>query len=87
MSTATTDPRLDRYSVQLVPIDSIKPSPENDETYGWTFAISHRGIKNGPPASGPQQGAGDGAILQSGSISDDLRILRRRNGRRPPCGH
>ena len=41
MNTATatpvdtaSDPRLDRYKVQLVLIDSIKPSPENDDIYG-----------------------------------------------------
>ena len=28
------DPRLDRYQAQLVPIDSITPSPENDAIYG-----------------------------------------------------
>ena len=28
------DPRLDRYAVQFVLINSIKPSPENDDIYG-----------------------------------------------------
>ncbi len=33
-ATTANDPRLDRYKTQFVPIDSIKPSPENDDLYG-----------------------------------------------------
>ena len=31
---STAKGKLDRYAVKLVPIDSIKPSPENEDIYG-----------------------------------------------------
>lgn len=33
-TTAPAKGKMDRYKVHFVPIDSIKPSPENDEIYG-----------------------------------------------------